>query len=467
MSPAPTLRRLLQILTDGVDKIEAVYSDAGETFPALEASSLNTADPAEALRADPAVAAAILNIMAAAAQISATVCNPAVAALNASQAFHVSACLRVASELNVVELLRDAGPQGLHAAAIAAPSNADPALLARILRVLATHHVFLEVAPDVFANNRISSALDKGRTPAALFANRMERLDGNGVTALAEFFSDDVIKSAAHLADTLLDPRAGELPYNRAFGTEEPLYRALQRPEHAYRLKRFGLGMAGTTATEPPDTIFRGYDWGALAPGSVLVDVGGGLGHVALEVAQRHPALRVVVQDLEFQTEDAKKHWAVHFPEHVAAGMVEFQAHDFFDAQPVSNARVFFLRYIVHNWADEPLTKVLRNLRAAAQPSTELVVVEKILYVAAATSAGAEDAVPGAARPTAPAPLLPNWGVGKAELYYYDMAVHNMLGAGERTLGGFVDVLQRGGWKLARVHHCAGSQLSHLVAVPA
>jgi hypothetical protein len=32
--------------------------------------------------------------------------------------------------------------------------------LARILRLLATNHIFIESSPDVFKNNRISSMLD-------------------------------------------------------------------------------------------------------------------------------------------------------------------------------------------------------------------------------------------------------------------------------------------------------------------
>lgn len=35
---------------------------------------------------------------------------------------------------------------------------------ARILRLLATNYIFKEVAPDVFANNLISSCLDTGKT---------------------------------------------------------------------------------------------------------------------------------------------------------------------------------------------------------------------------------------------------------------------------------------------------------------
>ena len=35
--------------------------------------------------------------------------------------------------------------------------------IARILRFLATHHIFQEVAPDTFSHNRISSILDTGK----------------------------------------------------------------------------------------------------------------------------------------------------------------------------------------------------------------------------------------------------------------------------------------------------------------
>lgn len=36
------------------------------------------------------------------------------------------------------------------------------------MRLLASQHVFKEVAPDVFANNRLSSVLDTGKDLAAL-----------------------------------------------------------------------------------------------------------------------------------------------------------------------------------------------------------------------------------------------------------------------------------------------------------
>ena len=43
-------------------------------------------------------------------------------------------------------------------------------LLARVLRLLATNYIFTEVSPDVFANNRLSSVLDTGKSVEELLA---------------------------------------------------------------------------------------------------------------------------------------------------------------------------------------------------------------------------------------------------------------------------------------------------------
>ena len=41
---------------------------------------------------------------------------------------------------------------------------------ARLLRLAATNHVFVEVSPDVFAHNRLSSLLDTGKTVEEVLA---------------------------------------------------------------------------------------------------------------------------------------------------------------------------------------------------------------------------------------------------------------------------------------------------------
>lgn len=43
-------------------------------------------------------------------------------------------------------------------------------IIARIMRLLATHYIYREVHPDTFVNNRLSMALDTGKPVAELFA---------------------------------------------------------------------------------------------------------------------------------------------------------------------------------------------------------------------------------------------------------------------------------------------------------
>ena len=42
------------------------------------------------------------------------------------------------------------------------------------MRLLATHHIFVEVSPDVFTNNGLSSVLDTGKSVEALFTQYVE-----------------------------------------------------------------------------------------------------------------------------------------------------------------------------------------------------------------------------------------------------------------------------------------------------
>ncbi|KAF7349741.1 Methyltransf-2 domain-containing protein [Mycena sanguinolenta] len=209
----------------------------------------------------------------------------------------------------------------------------------------------------------------------------------------------------------------------------------------------------------------QGFNWSGLPSGDVVVDVGGGNGHISLAIAQKNPGLRVVVQDLEDTIKDSKIHWKANLPTHVESQMVDFQVHDFHTPQPVPNAAVFLLRHIVHNWSDERVVNILRHLRDAAQPTTKLVVIDRIPVSAGRVLDPGEDTIPGSTRPSAPAPLLPNWGVARPSVYYLDVTMHCMLGGVERTLEHFVEVFAKGGWKLVHVYHPEGSVNSHIVGV--
>ncbi|KAJ7595679.1 hypothetical protein C8J56DRAFT_883856 [Mycena floridula] len=148
--------------------------------------------------------------VAAAGQLSATV-NDSDTLCDASTSYHLPAYLRLLEASHTVEILR--GSSGIHVNLIAEKNNADKNKLAHLLRLLATRHIFREVSPNVFANNRLSSIIDTGKS--------FEELKKKN--------TDELQKSSAYLTEAyLLSPSATKTeseptraPFNYVFGCED------------------------------------------------------------------------------------------------------------------------------------------------------------------------------------------------------------------------------------------------------
>ncbi|TFY57554.1 hypothetical protein EVG20_g8502 [Dentipellis fragilis] len=141
-------------------------------FPSLD-DPVDPADDADAeaerLRSNPAVANAISRIVAACGQLSITVRSPFLVLCDAGMGYHLPSALRFFEAAHIPELLRPAGPEGLHVSVISAALGVDAEVegrIAHILRLLATHHLLIERKPNVFALNRISAMLDTGKAYA-------------------------------------------------------------------------------------------------------------------------------------------------------------------------------------------------------------------------------------------------------------------------------------------------------------
>ncbi|KAF8177344.1 S-adenosyl-L-methionine-dependent methyltransferase [Mycena galopus ATCC 62051] len=455
---ATPIRQLLALITQSVETLEAV----GTTMPNLHAPFEPSS---EAFRANPEAAEAARIIGAAALQLEAIVTPPQVSLFRIISGHAKSSALRICIEAGVVEILREAGPQGIHVKDIASKNGQDPERLARFIRFLATHHIFREVSPNVFAHTRISSMLDTRKSSAEILADPEHKHDGTmGLVALVSSMLDENFKASAYAWETLADPatrNSGDptaSPFARAMGRAETMWAYLARPEEQFRQHRFNIGMAGAQAFERSDSIVKAYDWGRLPAQSVVVDVGGGVGTACLALAAKFPELRFVVQDLEPVIEQGKTIWNNKMPSAISSGQVTLQVHDFFAPQPQTGAAVFMMKHVTHDWSDEYCFKILKQLSAVAGPGTTLLLVEAVLPLAIqdpnAVAEGLQEA---------PAPLLANYGGTNDLGYMADFMMFLQYNAQERTRMQFTALLARTGWEFVAVHRLPGDHLNQCV----
>ena len=112
---------------------------------------------------------------------------------------------------------------------------------------------------------------------------------------------------------------------------------------------RFGQAMIATSSSLGPFKLVELYEPLLSAPkGTILVDVGGGIGHIAIAAAQKYPNLKCVVQDIGMVVNEGRD----GLPEELK-DRVEFQENDFFKGQPIGGPGVFYyLKHILHDHPD-------------------------------------------------------------------------------------------------------------------
>ncbi|GJJ06651.1 hypothetical protein Clacol_000845 [Clathrus columnatus] len=421
----PKLRDLSSLLTHAISQLEETCTKNGTSIPDLDAPfDLSS----EAFREDPVAARAASIIGAAASHIGAIV-NPPQHSLFEFDTSRAAA-LRVCLESNVVEILQEAGSRGMHINDIVAQNEQDPSKLGSCLRYMATLHVFREVAPNVFVNNRISSVLDTGKSVQELCTHPGKKHENTpGLAALMGFHLDEGAKALANLWEICSDSttaKSGE-PSRSAFakfvGHGKTLWEYFDDPEQDFRRRRFNIAMEGIQRLQPSDIMLSVYDWKTVPVGSVIVDVGGGLGTTQLSLARELPHIKIVIQDKPHVVEEGIKIWREKDPDALLSGRVSFEGTGTMSQrpQPQRDVSFFFLKQIMHDWSDEYCSKILTQLRKAASPTTKLLSMDTIIQHACYDQTSLVSDIPGAIPDEAPYPLLPNWGTVNSIGYCADM----------------------------------------------
>lgn len=172
------------------------------------------------------------------------------------------------------------------------------------------------------------------------------------------------------------------------------------------------------------------FDFSAL--GSV-VDVGGGLGTLLVELAERFAALRCILYDRPAVIAQARA--LLESSPHGAR--IETVSGDFFASVP-EGADAYVIKHVIHNWGDDEAVRLLGLCASALRPNGRVLIVESLL-------------LPGNVRDAA---------------RLFDLEMFVLCGPGrERSKPEFRRLLQRAGLRLESSRALAGGTRL-LVAAP-
>jgi O-methyltransferase domain/Dimerisation domain len=311
-----------------------------------------------------------------------------------------SQILCAGAELGVFDCLSRDGTRT--ASDVAAETGLDPGLLYRLLRALASLGLLNETPGRHFNLTERGSVL---RTDAPGSLRYMAMLEGGPehwaiwkhVPAMVRYGRQNAFMR-----------EFGEMAFDHARANPDG-YGAV-----------FSRAMSGFSAIQSAWALeaLRNYDFSSVAS---WCDVAGGHGHMMCSFLAAYPHLSGTVLDLPEVLAEKGQLWAGRL------GLEErcrYVAADMFKEVP-SDADVYSLKMILHDWNDSECTQILQTIRRRAKPGGRIFIVEHI--------------VPG-----------------PSESHFSKLFdIHMMCwGSGqERTEGEYGSLLEGSGWRFVACHY--------------
>ncbi|KAK0484293.1 S-adenosyl-L-methionine-dependent methyltransferase [Armillaria luteobubalina] len=426
------LSQLVSLIANATKLVEDTFAEtARPNVPSLEDT---TPHPLDSQMLSPEMREAIQMIKGACAQLCALIARPNRTMLNNFE----PACIRVMVNFQIADHLINK-PDGIHVSKLGALSGAEPGKLGRIMQLLASKHCFHEVDRNVFANNCLSMML----------------LSTNGFLPLANHFTDISNKALSMLTETLQDPHWGHsssslhAPFNYWSKYPGTIYSWYQSVVHeAEKGVHLGFAMKGWGDSIEMWAIVNAFLWCSLHDGAIVCDVGGGISVVSLQLANAHPNLHIVLQDVPAQIKIAKNEiWPKSCLAAVKDGCVEFKAIDFFVESPVKGCDVYFLKNILHNWPDNECKTILKGVGDVMLMNSRLLIFD---YIIQHTNKD-NDISQWPGLKLAPEPLLPNYGTGRMIQYNIDLNMMCITNSQEHSLNHFIELGKEAGLRFVRV----------------
>ncbi|KAH8730334.1 hypothetical protein GQ44DRAFT_674326 [Phaeosphaeriaceae sp. PMI808] len=198
----------------------------------------------------------------------------------------------------------------------------------------------------------------------------------------ARWFTNYSVPTAYRFADATQKwgktTETNETAFNIAMDAGVPFFDYLKENSRVNTM--FSLYMRNIASSEATSFkhMITGFDWANLGPHATVVDVGGSRGHGSRALASAFPDLKFIVQDLPDTIKIAEA--ALAGDPELQNDRIKFMAHNFLTPQPVTDADVYFLRMIIHDWPDSSVITILGHLRdALKKPGAKVVIMDTIL----------------------------------------------------------------------------------------
>jgi hypothetical protein len=202
----------------------------------------------------------------------------------------------------------------------------------------------------------------------------------------------------------------GETGVKKAFDMTGWEYAA----QHPQIMTYFQEAMIGFHGHEPA-AVAAAYDFSGS---QTVVDIGGGTGNMLATILDHYPATRGVLFDLP----DVVREAPALIETRGLTDRVTIEAGDFFTSVP-AGGEVYLLSHVIHDWKDDQCLTILGHCLRAMNPNGRLLIIEMVL----------KDGD------------VPDFGK------IIDMEMLVMAGGQERTEQEYGTLLEKAGFRLARV----------------
>ncbi|KAK7021285.1 hypothetical protein VNI00_017460 [Paramarasmius palmivorus] len=430
------LTALTSLITSSVQEIVSLYDSIGQAVPNLDSTVPGAFDSLALDDVPENLTRAMQVLEAACIRLIYSVSRPSGVFFAKSRAHLEIACLSVVVNARIPDFLADK-PEGLHAVDLAGVSG----FFGWGGQVGTYHEIVSQqaylprgpakqlglVAPGVCANNRLSAKL-----------------------LSTERTSDHIVFGPRQVSIKL--SRIYVAPKENAFqlATGRKFFEYYSLPENKVKEQR---SMTGLDEVIGMGQLSNVYPWSAQPLGTTIYDVGGGNGHAVMGTLEKHPHLKVVLQDQRLSEAVLQKaRMGILTLALVSYGLVAtlrpskgskwslwrlIFSRDLQLEIAIFTIPQFKLKFIIHDWTDEECITILQNVRKAMKPSSRTLIHDFIIQKCSDRSC-----------------LTPElgWGPSEVKMYEMDILMMELFDAKERTLQELVQLCAQSGLKFKALY---------------